>query len=335
MIFKALVSVFLLQVAACSSLPRHHEYLVFSGPVQQESRFEPSGVAWGGTDNRFVIFNDKDDEPPVYVYKHNEMSGRLELLDNLSVYREDGSRIKIKKFEDASASLANDGTIYVVTSCDRDDRPYNVLVRMTLDDAGKAAFEEMTHLTEALNSLRTLSGFPYMKVEAMALAPGDKYLYLGIREVGADHKHPQRVVMIFRLDLGDESKRLEKVFEMETQGLVGRVEGISSLEYDPMRGEYLMLTSFEGKGNSKKDVGSHLWAIERNSLEQNHGETSGKAELLASFSHKGEGVAVDGHGRILVVFDDDASRKEEDEKEAQKQDRFNIRQNQAYYLFMR
>jgi hypothetical protein len=36
-----------------------HQYLVFSGPVQEGSRFEPSGAAWDRLSNRYIIFNDK------------------------------------------------------------------------------------------------------------------------------------------------------------------------------------------------------------------------------------------------------------------------------------
>lgn len=312
-----------------------HQYLVFSGPVQEESRFEPSGAAWDRLKDRYIIFNDKDDEPPVYIYEYNKMPGKLEIVDSLIMQKEDGAPIQVKKFEDASASLAKDGVIYAVTSCDRDNNAYNMLLRITLSQVGKAVFEEVPCFKEALRELRELLGVKYMKIEAMALSPGDKYLYLGIREVGAEYKYSQRIVMIWRIGLESGSMRPEKVFEMETRCILGRVEGISSLEYDPIKGRYLMLTSFEGEGNSKEDVGGHLWALDRESLEHKDGDVPGKAALLASFSHKAEGVSIDGRGGILIVFDDDASRKEKDEKKAREQNRFNIKQNQAYYLFMR
>jgi hypothetical protein len=312
-----------------------YPYLVFGGPVQEDARFEPSGAVWDRLGNRYIIFNDKDDEPPVYIYKYNEVPGELELVDTLIIQNEDGAPIKVKKFEDASASLAKDGVIYAITACDREDSAYNVLLRVTLSQVGKPVFEEVPGFKEALTKLRELLGVPYMKIEAMALSPGDKYLYLGIREVGAEYKHPQRVVMIWRIGLEGGSTRPEKVFEMETRWILGRVEGISALEYDPIKGRYLMLTSFEGEGNSKEDVGGHLWALDRESLEHRDGGIFGKAALLASFSHKAEGVSIDGHGRLLIVFDDDASRKEKNWKKAREQNQFNIMQNQAYYLFMK
>ena len=231
--------------------------------------------------------------------------------------------------------MDREGVFYAVTSCDRDNKPYNVLLKISFNQVGKAAFEEMPCFRVAIKKMKELLDAPYMKIEALALSQEDKYLYFGVREVGDSYKSPERVVMIWRLELKNMSKRPAKVFEMNTQDILGRDEGISSLEYDPVRKRYLMLTSFEKDGNSKDDVGSHLWAIDRESLEQEHGKVFEKAELLSSFSHKAEGVSIDGQGRILVVFDDDFYRKEKDEKKAQERNQFNIMKNQAHYLFMK
>lgn len=312
-----------------------NQYLILNGPIQEDSSFEPSGVAWDRLTRRYIIFNDKDDEPPIYIYGYDEKSEELKLIENLSIQQNNSGTIEVKKIEDASASLDREGVVYAVTSCDRDDKPYNVLIRISLNQAGKSVFEEMPSFREAIKKLKELLDVSYIKIEALALSPVDKYLYFGVREIGDSYKYPKRVVMIWRLEFKKMSKRPKKIFEMNTQGILGRGEGISSLEYDPVRKRYLMLTSFEKEGNSKDDVGSHLWAIDREYLEQEHGKIFKKAELLSSFSHKAEGVSIDGQGRILVIFDDDSYRKEKDEKKAQKRNQFNIMKNQAHYLLMK
>lgn len=63
-------------------------------------------------------------------------------------------------------------------------------------------------------------------------------------------------------------------------------------------------------------------------------ETAQKIEVIRAPQHKPEGVAVADDGTNVVVFDDDASRKEANPEKALKEKKFNVRQNEAFYMLL-
>ncbi|PLX98205.1 MAG: hypothetical protein C0623_12840 [Desulfuromonas sp.] len=313
----------LIPLWGCSSgIPVEDTYLTMKGPHARAARFEPSGLAHQG-ENLFV-FNDKNDEPPVYLYHLQE---GLFLIENIPLRTADGRIIEARKFEDASASNRGSREIYAVTSYDRPDPAYNRLIKISPRSGGGWSSEELPELGAKLAELRERLNTPYMKIEAFALSRDDRAAYVGVREIGPSYKEPSYVVMIWKLPIVDGGDPLEKVLEVDTVKRFGRAEGISALEYDGLRKRYLMLTSYEGE--SIDALGGHLWAIPEDLLEKGTGDCD--IEVLRSFLHKPEGVAVTEDGRIVVVFDDDSSRKEGDPERADREGKFNVYQNEAFY----
>jgi hypothetical protein len=320
---KILPLLCLLALCGCSSgIPVEDAYLTIKGPRARTARFEPSGLARQG-ENLFV-FNDKNDEPPVYLY---QLKGSLSLIENIPLLTKDGLTIEARKFEDASASRNGSQAIYAVTSYDRPDPAYNRIIKISLRPGGGWSSEILPELGAKLAELRERLNTPYMKIEAFALSRDDRVAYVGVREIGPSYKEPSYVVMIWRFPVAVGGDPLEKVLEVDTVKRIGRAEGISALEYDGFRKRYLMLTSYEGEGIDA--LGGHLWAISEERLE---GETDdGDIEVIRSFQHKPEGIAVAKDGTVIVVFDDDSARKEGDPERADREGKFNVYQNEAFY----
>jgi hypothetical protein len=320
---KFLTLLCLISLWGCSTgIPVEDSYLTIKGPLARAARFEPSGLARQG-ENLFV-FNDKNDEPPVYLY---QLKDSLFLIENIPLLTADGLTIEARKFEDASASRRGSQAIYAVTSYDRPDPAYNRLIKISPRPGGGWSSEDLPELGAKLAGLRERLNTPYMKIEAFALSRDDRVAYVGVREIGPSYKEPSYVVMIWRLPIAVGGDPLEKVLEVDTVKRFGRAEGISALEYDGFRKRYLMLTSYEGEGIDA--LGGHLWTIPEELLEGK--KDVGDIEVIRSFLHKPEGVAVTEDGRILVVFDDDSSRKEGDPERADREGKFNVYQNEAFY----
>ncbi len=324
-IIKILLLLCLIPLWGCSAgIPVEDTYLIMKGPLARTDRFEPSGLAFQG--EGLFVFNDKNDEPPVYLY---QLEDSLSLIEKIPLLAADGFVVEARKFEDASASRNGSHDLYAVTSCDRPDPAYNRLVKMSLRSGGGWSFDNLPGFESKVAKLRERLDTPYLKIEAFALSRDDMHAYVGIREIGPSYKEPAFVVMIWRFPIAEGGEPLEKILEIDTLKRFGRAEGISALEYDGFRKRYLMLTSYEGKEGRIDDVGGHLWAISEELLEG--GKEDGDIEVIRSFIHKPEGVAVAKDGRIIVVFDDDASRKEADPERAIREGKFNVEQNEAFY----
>lgn len=311
-----------LLLTACSAPINSPE--IFSGPVSGESRFEPSGAAWDGASGRLLVLNDKSDEPPVYLYSL-EQDRRLRLEGQFAVLDAMGNPIEAKKFEDLTTTN-QPGRFLAVTACDRPDPAYNKLLAIEMS-SGAPVFEELSFFPEVIEKLHQEIGYPFLKIEGLAMSRDGKTLYLGIREVGPDYKNPQYIVSVWGLDLSDPSMKLYNVFTFDLTQVIGRDVGLSAMEIDPDSKDLLFLTSYE-VDDTASGVGGHLWS------------TSSTPPFplprspLAEFNNKPEGLATMSNGKLIITFDDDNVRKEADPEKAAAFNKFPIKANQAFYVIM-
>ena len=152
----------------------------------------------------------------------------------------------------------------------------------------------------------------YFKLEGVALLPAGRIVF-GVRELGNSYTDfDYRVTLItgdYQVINGElvlsttaELKVIRDFTALSDQ--VGRRVGLSSIEYDAAGQRLLMLTSYE----NADVVGAYLWVLPVGAdgsvgdAPQLVRDSSGAPFLL---THKAEGLAVLGQGRILVVHDDD------------------------------
>jgi len=157
-----------------------------------------------------------------------------------------------------------------------------------------------------------------LKVEGLALTPDEKHLLVGVRAIGKKKKKPEYRVIILKYKL-DDLKKLPEILvnvdlrdDKDLQKILGMPEGegISSLEYDPNSGKYMVLTSYEVKdGKSKEHVSGNLWLIPEN-FEGLDVAKNWKQYNRMPFTHKPEGVSLASKpGEAIIVFEDDNDRK--------------------------
>jgi hypothetical protein len=160
----------------------------------------------------------------------------------------------------------------------------------------------------------------WWKVEGLSVSAREDALLIGIRSIGRSPKEKRDVVWVVRCPkrgaaITEGAGPPDLVVRLDSRAL-GRVEGCSSLERDPVDGSYLMLTSWEDehavtRGNDLAAHGAHLFRLPA-SLFDAPAEPPGKEpkerplpEPLRDFCAKAEGVTLLPDGRALVIFDDD------------------------------
>jgi hypothetical protein len=171
----------------------------------------------------------------------------------------------------------------------------------------------------ALNNLDYLGAVRYFKIEGMA-ATADK-LFFGIREEGntfEDFKHVVKIISIpyqIILDPNGIQKQIalngnfEIVADINPQKnttlQLPKNVGLSSIEYDPFRKLFWILTSSE----TGTTFSGYLWTATIEQLQQNKLQmvtNSSKNPIV--FSHKPEDLTFLPNNKILIVHDDDRAR---------------------------
>jgi hypothetical protein len=222
--------------------------------------------------------------------------------------------VEAEKLEGVTASRRTRGVFYGTTSFDRPGGGTNRLVKITLDRQGRLVSQEVLPLYHPGEAVKKQLGLPWSKVEALALTPEEDRLLLGVRAVGPDFRSPQfRVTILsYKLDALTEEPELVVNVDLSPDTLLGRPEGISSLEYVESLGSYLLLTSFEDPRDVPpiEQTGGHLWVVPSDLAAVSAPEAWRDLPRL-ELGRKPEGVAAaskDG-SKALVVFDDDDDRK--------------------------
>jgi hypothetical protein len=289
--------------------------------------FEPSAVARIGDSDRFLVLNDKSGIAAATVYKLVCPPGSApQLREELSF------DVDAEKLEGVTASARESGVFYATTSFDRPGEGTNRLVKITLDQQARLASQEVLPLYHPGEAVRKQLGLAWSKVEALALSPEEDRLLFGVRAAGPDFMSPSfRVtVLSYRIDALTEEPELVLNIDLSPDTILGRPEGISSLEYVDGLGSYLLLTSFEDPRDvpAVEQTGAHLWVIPGD-LAAVSAPEAWRDLPRRELHRKAEGVAAvsrDGL-KALIVFDDDAARK----SDAGEEGKFKLAPNEAVF----
>ncbi|MHC4501903.1 MAG: hypothetical protein ACYTFI_01250 [Planctomycetota bacterium] len=279
-------------------------YFIF----ERRPKFEPSAVARIGDSNRFLVMNDKGGMLTVTPFALTTAGGHARMVEGKSF------ALEAEKLEGATSSLRTPGVFYVTTSFDKPGGTRNRLIKITLDEKDRLASQEVLEVYHPGKAVKEFLGQAWSKVEALALSADESRILFGVRAVGPDYKHPSFRVLIlsYRMAALTEKPEMLVNVDLSPPELVGRAEAISSLEYVPGLGGYLLLTSFEAREDLPvaKQTGGHLWRLPKD-LTAVSAPDAWKTLPRVTFVRKPEGVAAvssDG-SKALVVIDDDDDRK--------------------------
>ncbi|TDI91543.1 MAG: hypothetical protein E2O72_01795 [Candidatus Dadabacteria bacterium] len=296
----------------------------------KDKRFEPSGIARIPDTDDYIVIDDKGPYLSIFELQNNK-------LHQISKPVIETEKVKVKKLEGITASLKEPGIFYAITAFVGDNE-FRKLVRFNLK-RNKDEKNEEPYVIENIKELEIYDPheaiiykkepIPWLKVEGLALTPDEKHLLVGVRAIGKNEKLNNKKkykvyielyrVIILKYDVDNLNKPPEILVNVDLkdaenlQKILGMPEGegISSLEYDPDSGKYIVLTSYEDKdGKSKEHVSGHLWLVPEDFEGLNDAANWEQYKKMPSFSHKPEGVSLTSKpGKAIIVFDDDNDRK--------------------------
>jgi hypothetical protein len=231
------------------------------------------------------------------------------------------------KFEEFAQS-PNRNWIFLTTAFDRiksgstEFDGYNMLLAWHPGQEGEvqvvgARPGDSTSLGLRQQVQQVLGGSPYFKIEGLAATDTD--LWFGIREQGERYDK-----FDYRITLLKAPYRTEKTATGTKQIVLGALElvrnfevgdvdpalpkplAISSIEYDPARRCFWILTSFE----QADKIGAYLWVIPEKAMQSN-----GNLQLIRSpdgkpltFTHKAEDMTFTDPHTLFIIHDDDRVR---------------------------
>ncbi len=315
-------------IYATTDLRQRTEYRTFK--IRANDKFEPSGIAQIADSNYFIVVNDKGRENRQFVVFHLSDDGSLQEAKGWG-YPE---TIDAKKFEAITRSREKPHVFFAITAFDRNinrDR-YRQFVRIEASTEQRRLNVKPIELYPPDQYVAERLGQDWAKVEAIALSPDERYLLVGIRAIGSSHRSPGYGVTILQYDMGDLAAKPQLVLDIDLAELVGRPEGVSSLEFSAEHDKYLLLTSLEDETYPipRGQVGGHLWVLDRHLPK--YGELRGWYDLdPVEFSHKPEGVEAVSDNTVIVVFDDDSDRKSETGSNGM----FTLKQNEGVFSAVR
>lgn len=259
----------------------------------KEIKFEPSGFTKVSTEKNdtFLLVNDKELNYGLYAYTYNIKSRLLipkKVRFNQALYISETVLSKIKW----EGITGNNYDIYLLSNT-------GDIFRTKSDDQEKFL---LTFCPEPSNAIKRISA--YIKTEGIAVTPDNKSLLVGLRCRDSETNY---VAEVYKIDLTKEKPTAELVLRIKD---LFDHEGISSIEYDNYHNLFLFLTSVELEGDSKDSVAGYLWISSPDFK---------NAFRILRFDHKPEGIAASSNGDIIIVFDDDANRK----------DSFGLKQNES------
>ncbi|CCH55461.1 hypothetical protein BN8_04720 [Fibrisoma limi BUZ 3] len=184
-------------------------------------------------------------------------------------------------------------------------------------DTARTSIAYRQPISQVLANEEFPGAMPYFKIEGLAAT--DKHLLFGIREEGKafdNFKHRVKVISVSYALEGagnDRRIRLQNDWKLITDFNPAAAEpslpgplALSSLEYDPIRERFWLLTSLEANGQ----VDAYLWTITQADLFANKPFTLMRDEMgqPLHFGHKAEDLTLLAPNRLLVVHDDDRVR---------------------------
>ncbi|MBC3786404.1 hypothetical protein [Spirosoma utsteinense] len=182
------------------------------------------------------------------------------------------------------------------------------------DDTSRTSIAYRTKLARALATSEFPEGAPYFKVEGLAAT--DQQLLFGIREVGESFKRFKPVDKIVavsytventatgaRIRLNDDWRVIADFDPAQTEPTLPKPLSLSSLEYDPGRHCFWLLTSIE----TSSQLDAYLWYCTPADLLANKPFSlvrDAQGQPLR-FGHKAEDLTILDKNRLLIIHDDD------------------------------
>ena len=288
---------------------------------------EASAVVFDGT--RVLLANDKDmpaNLSPVF----SKLPGTLPDSLQMPTYLMAPAYKLARKYEDFAQTPDRKFTL-LTTAFDRvkadspDWNGYNTLlywhtgdeqnpIVLTPDDSSKTSIAYRTKLARALANDEFPGEVPYFKVEGLAAT--DQLLLFGIREIGRDYndfKPVNKIITVSyrvvqtpageRIRLDDDWRVVADFNAPNTAPDLPKPLSLSSLEYDPARNRFWLLTSLE----TPEKLDAYLWYISPDDLMADKPFTlvrNGQGQPL-HFNHKAEDLTFLDNNRLLIIHDDD------------------------------
>ncbi len=294
---------------------------------QQPVWCEASAVVFDGT--RVLLANDKDmpdNLSPVF----SKLPGTLPDSTQPPTYLTAPAYKLARKYEDFAQTPDRKFT-FLTTAFDRvkADSPdwdgYNTLlywrtgdeqnpIILTPDDSSRTSIAYRTNLARALADDEFPGEVPYFKVEGLAAT--NRLLLFGIREMGRaynDFKPVNKIITVSyrivqtpageRIRLADDWRVVANFNAPNTAPDLPKPLSLSSLEYDPVRNRFWLLTSLE----TPDRLDAYLWHISADDLLADKPFTlvrDGQGQPL-HFSHKAEDLTFLDRNQLLIIHDDD------------------------------
>lgn len=291
---------------------------------------EASAVLFDG--KNVLIANDKDmpaGQSPVFEKTQASLSDSTQA----PTYLTQAAFVSARKYEDF-AQTPDKKFVLLTTAFDRikpnsrDWDGYNTILYwpngnlehplvLAPDDTSRTSIGYRQRIAQVLATDEFPGAIPYFKIEGLAAT--DKQLLFGIREEGksySDFKHRVKVISVSyriehagntdRIRLADDWKLIADFDPAKAEPTLPQPLALSSLEYDPQRKRFWMLTSLETNGQ----LDAYLWTISPDDLYANKPFTlvrDSQGQPL-HFNHKAEDLTpLDAH-RLLLIHDDDRTR---------------------------
>ncbi|MBO0948024.1 hypothetical protein [Fibrella forsythiae] len=309
-----------------------------AGLAEGKTWCEASAVLAQG--ERLYLANDKDMPAPrssvFYVRWPKGDTTRTGLDPSSPIYLDQPVLRTAHKFEEFTQS-PNQKWTFLTTAFDRvkpgstDFDGYNMLLAWHPGQEGDVRIVGTAKGGVASLELRkqiqqTLGGSPYFKIEGLAAT--NTHLWFGVREQGEHYeKFDYRITLLkakYRSAEGPGGGRgvmidkpvFVRNFEVgDVDAALPKPLAISSIEYDPYRECFWILTSFE-QGTT---IGAYIWVISEKAM-----QTNGDLQLVRTqdgkpltFTHKAEDMTFTDRNTLFIIHDDDRVRTRIGQRERQ------------------
>jgi hypothetical protein len=186
------------------------------------------------------------------------------------------------------------------------------------DDTSRTSMGYRQQIAKLLATDEFPGALPYFKVEGLAAT--DRQLLFGIREEGKSYEsftYKAKIISVSyriekssdgeRIRLADDWKIINDFDIAKADATLIKPLALSSLEYDPYRKQFWMLTSLELNGQ----LDAYIWTITPDDLYANKPFTllhNAQGQPLHTPGHKAEDLTFLDANRVLLIHDDDRAR---------------------------
>jgi hypothetical protein len=299
------------------------------GLAEGKTWCEASAVLAQG--DRIYLANDKDMPAPrssvFYITGPNLAKSAAGIAAANPVYLDQPYLRLAHKFEEFAQSPNRKWT-FLTTAFDRikpgsaDFDGYNMLLAWHPGQEGDVEVvgkrkDEQTSLGLRRQLQEVLGGSPYFKIEGLAAT--NTHLWFGVREQGESYEKFDYRITILRAKYNSheatggrgritlKTPELVRTFDVsDVDVALPKPLAISSIEYDPVRDCFWLLTSFE-QGST---IGAYLWVISAKDM-----QNGGNLQLIRTrngapltFKHKAEDMTFTDPNTLFVIHDDDRVR---------------------------